>query len=211
VLRNRIKANRGFVPVLAGPGETFGGEGLTPSARYATDALASDVTETLFLSGAQFRAFVRERPPYAIALIAESMAQRSALLEKLHELAACNVEQRVVAGLLRLAEEEAFTLADGRLKLNPANHRILCEMVGATRESISLALSRLVGEGLAERAGADFLVVPPRQLLQRPLPGGDGEVRRTVALESPLSADRFNGRSSKTDEPEQRRPHPPWS
>ncbi|HEY8851342.1 MAG TPA: cyclic nucleotide-binding domain-containing protein, partial [Gemmatimonadaceae bacterium] len=62
VLRNKIKVGRGFVPVIATAGQTFGSEGLSPNSDYVTDASASEETKTLFLSGAQFRAFVRERP-----------------------------------------------------------------------------------------------------------------------------------------------------
>ena len=40
VLRSRVKAGRGYVPGVAGVGETFGAEGLTPRATYATDARA---------------------------------------------------------------------------------------------------------------------------------------------------------------------------
>ncbi|HEY0527549.1 MAG TPA: hypothetical protein VGD02_01875, partial [Gemmatimonadaceae bacterium] len=39
-------------------------------------------------------------------------------------------------------------------------HRLLCEMVGATRESIALALSRLVSAGIAERKGMTFFIEP---------------------------------------------------
>src|SRR5215210_5233122 len=58
VLRNRVKAGRGFVPAMAGSGETFGSEGLARHARYATDARADGETETLHLSSAAFRAYV---------------------------------------------------------------------------------------------------------------------------------------------------------
>src|SRR3954463_11209126 len=53
VLRNKIKVGRGFVPVIATPGQTFGSEGLSPTSHYVTDANASEETKTLFLSGAQ--------------------------------------------------------------------------------------------------------------------------------------------------------------
>src|SRR3954468_385559 len=56
VLRNKIKVGRGFVPVIATTGQTFGSEGLTSNSRYVTDANASEETTTMFLSGAQFRA-----------------------------------------------------------------------------------------------------------------------------------------------------------
>ena len=160
LLRNRIKVGRGFVPVIATVGQTFGGEGLSPDGHYVTDANASEETRTLFLSGAQFRAFVREQPGQALSLLSQTMSERGHLLEKLHELAALNVDQRLMSTLSHLSADRAFTAPDGRLKLENSHHRLLCEMVGATRESIALALSRLVSAGIAEREGMTFLIEP---------------------------------------------------
>jgi CRP-like cAMP-binding protein len=160
VLRNKIKVGRGFVPVIATTGQTFGSEGLSPSSAYVTDANAAEETKTMFLSGAQFRAFVRERPAQTIPLLSQIMSERAYLLEKLHELAALNVDQRLMSTLNHLSSDHSFTTADGRLKLENSHHRLLCEMVGATRESIALALSRLVSAGIAERKGMTFLIEP---------------------------------------------------
>lgn len=160
VLRNKIKVGRGFVPVIATSGQTFGSEGLSPSSSYVTDANASEETKTMFLSGAQFRAFVRERPAQTIPLLSQIMSERAYLLEKLHELAALNVDQRLMSTLTHLSGDHSFTAPDGRLKLENSHHRLLCEMVGATRESIALALSRLVSAGIAERRGMTFLIEP---------------------------------------------------
>jgi len=114
----------------------------------------------MFLSGAQFRALVRERPAQIIPLLSQIMSERAYLLEKLHELAALNVDQRLVSTLTHLSTDRSFTAPDGRLKLENSHHRLLCEMVGATRESIALALSRLVAAGIAERKGMTFLIEP---------------------------------------------------
>jgi CRP/FNR family transcriptional regulator len=160
LLRNRIKVGRGFVPVIATAGQTFGSEGLSPNSHYVTDANASEETRTLFLSGSQFRAFVREQPGQALPLLSQTMSERAHLLEKLHELAALNVDQRLMSTLSHLSADQTFTTADGRLKLENSHHRLLCEMVGATRESIALALSRLVSAGIAERKGMTFLIQP---------------------------------------------------
>src|SRR6478752_1766175 len=160
VLRNKIKVGRGFVPVIATVGQTFGSEGLTPGSTYVTDANASEETKTMFLSGAQFRAFVRERPAQTIPLLSQIMSERAYLLEKLHELAALNVDQRLMSTLTHLSSDRSFTTSDGRLKLENSHHRLLCEMVGATRESIALALTRLVSAGIAERRGMTFLIEP---------------------------------------------------
>ena len=129
-----MKGGRGFVSGMAMPGETFGAEGLAPRGVYVTDAKAADGVETLHLGGEQFRAFLREQPAHAISLIGQIMAERSTLLERLQELASLNVEDRLVSILLRLSEDTGFMVDDTTLRLNPAHHRLLCEMVGATRE-----------------------------------------------------------------------------
>ncbi|HLA13966.1 MAG TPA: Crp/Fnr family transcriptional regulator [Gemmatimonadaceae bacterium] len=160
LLRNRIKVGRGFVPIIATTGQTFGSEGLSANSNYVTDANASEETRTLFLSSEKFRAFVREHPGQALPLMSQTMSERAYLLEKLHELAALNVDQRLMSTLSHLSDDRAFTTPDGRLRLDNSHHRLLCEMVGATRESIALALSRLVSAGIAERDGMTFLIRP---------------------------------------------------
>lgn len=106
LLRNRIKVGRGFVPVIATAGQTFGGEGLSPGSHYVTDANSAEETRTLFLSGAQFRAFVREGPGQALPLLSQTMSERAYLLEKLHELAALALSRLVSAGI---AERKGMT------------------------------------------------------------------------------------------------------
>lgn len=162
VLRNRVRNGRGFVPAIVIPGEIFGIEGLTAAGEYVTDASAAEETETLFLSASQFRAFVRENPGPALHVIGQLMSERAQLLEKLHAMASQNVEQRLLYSLQRLSADRSFLSADGRLRLEVRHHRLLCEMVGATRESIALALGRLVGAGVAERRGMAFLIAPSR-------------------------------------------------
>jgi len=166
VLRSRVKAGRGFVPTLATEGETFGAEGLEITGRYATDARAEEASETLHLSGARFRAFLREQPQHAQLLIGQIMAERSQLLDKLHELATLSVEERLIASMLRLADQSR--LADGApLQLGPTEYRLLCELVGATRESVSLVFNRLVGAGLVDREGATYSVPDVQALSAR--------------------------------------------
>ena len=167
VLRSRVRAGRGFVPWVATPGETFGAEGLSPRGHYATDARADEETETLYISSANLRAFVREQPNRALALIGQIMAERTALLDKLRELTTLSVEQRLVAALRRMASHDSFLRDDGRIELCSSRYRLLCELVGATRESVSLVLGRLTGEGLVERSGSTLYVTPSQRLFER--------------------------------------------
>ena len=147
ILRNRMRSGRGFVPAVVTAGESFGIEGLTPDATYVTDAHSAEDTDTLFLTTAKFREFVREKPTDALKLLGQLLAERARFLERLYELASQNVEQRLVSALNRLSRDRSFLSKDGSLKLEVRHHRLLCEMVGATRESIALALGRLVGRG----------------------------------------------------------------
>jgi len=185
VLRSRVKAGRGFVPGLAGPGETFGGEGLAPGACYATDARAEEESETLHLSGTRFRAFAREQPQHALAVVGQVMHEHALLLEKLRELATLSVEQRLVATLTRLAQHHGFADPGGRVSLDASQYRLLCEMVGATRESVSIVVNRLIADGLAERQGAGFVIASLPELTGRiGLGWRDGEVPMPVGIET---------------------------
>ncbi len=168
ILRSRVRAaGRGFVPGIATPGETVGSEGLMVGARYATDARADEESETLFLSSASFRAVMREQPQQALGLVAQMTAERTALLEKLRELTTLSVEQRLLTTLLRLATNSTFTRDDGYVVHDSAHYRLLCELVGATRESVSLVLARLTGDGLVERQGSTLIIGPATRLAQR--------------------------------------------
>jgi CRP-like cAMP-binding protein len=166
VLRSRVRAGRGFVPWIATRGETFGSEGLQSGGRYVTDARAEDESETLFLSSVRFRAFIREQPHHAITLFSQLMAERAVLLDKLRELTTLSVEQRILATLSRLSHTDIFAGADGRTVLCPQRYRLLCELVGATRESVSLVLARLGAEGLVERQGTTLIIAPLPRVLE---------------------------------------------
>lgn len=157
VVLRTSKGKRRFVPAIAFSGETFGGEGVTPGADYATDAQAAESSETLHVSSGRFRALLREQPTHALALIAQAFAERAALLEQIHQFSASSVEERVVTALLRLYQGRGGNGND-QLVLRAVDHRLLCEMVGATRESITHALARLSAAGVAERDGSSLLL-----------------------------------------------------
>jgi CRP/FNR family transcriptional regulator, cyclic AMP receptor protein len=171
ILRTRVKGGRGFIPAVATTGGTFGGEGLATNAKasatYVTDARADEESETLHLSGHRFREFVREHPPQAFAVLGQVMAEHASLLDKLRELATLSVEQRLVSVLSRMARQKMFMTIDGQLVLDVAQHRVLCELVGATRESVSLVVNKLVADGLAERIDGSIIIPSVSDLLAR--------------------------------------------
>ena len=166
-LRNPVASGRSFVPWVATAGETFGGEGLESDSRYASQARAEEETETLHLSTARFSALMREQPSHALALVRQLMAERTSLLEKFAQYATLTVEQRLVAALVHMARsrEVPAGAADGEPVM--VSRRLLGELVGATRESISLVLGRLSSEGLIQRAGNSLVIADVDGLVAR--------------------------------------------
>jgi CRP-like cAMP-binding protein len=127
---------------------------------------------------------------HAMAVVSQVMAERTCLLEKLRELTTLSVEQRLVTTLRRMATHDTFVRDDGRIELGSARYRLLCELVGATRESVSLVLGRLTGEGLVERSGNTLFITPSASLFERldladdapPLADGLADAGETRAL-----------------------------
>jgi CRP/FNR family cyclic AMP-dependent transcriptional regulator len=167
VLRNQVGAGRSFVPWVATPGETFGGEGLEGSSVYASQARAEEESETLHLSSARFSAMLREQPATALILLRQIMAERTALLVKFGQHAMLTVEQRLIASLVRLAQSHD-TRSGAAVPAVP--RRLLGELVGATRESISLVLGRLCAEGLVRREGGGLFISDLDKLVMRLAP-----------------------------------------
>lgn len=167
VLRNQLGSGRSFVPWVATPGETFGGEGLEGSAMYASQARAEEESDTLHLSAARFSAMLREQPGTALILLRQMMSERTALLVKFGQHAMLTVEQRLIASLIRLAQSHD----PGTGAVPPVPRRLLGELVGATRESISLVLGRLCAEGLVRREGGGLFISDLGRLAEKLAPG----------------------------------------
>lgn len=167
VLRNQVGAGRSFVPWVATVGETFGGEGLEGSAVYASQARAEEESETLHLSTARFSSMLREQPASALLLLRQIMAERTALLVKFGQHAMLTVEQRLIASLVRLAQSQDVRHGG---EAPPVPRRLLGELVGATRESISLVLGRLCAEGLVRREGGGLYISDLERLVAKLAP-----------------------------------------
>jgi hypothetical protein len=82
-----------------------------------------------------------------------------------------------------MARDETFEREDGRIVLCPARYRLLCELVGATRESVSLVLGRLIHGGLVERRGQMLLVSSAEQLADRLDSGSEAEIPISATAE----------------------------
>ncbi len=163
VLRTQMSSGRCFVPWVANEGATFGGEGLEARGRYATSARAEEQSETLHLGSGRFGALLREQPAHVSALIRQVMAERTELLDRVAQQATLTVEQRLITALLRLTRSRER--GSGTAPVIP--RRLLGELVGATRESISLVLGKLTAETLVRRTGNGLVVTDLNRLASK--------------------------------------------
>ena len=72
-----------------------------------------------------------------------------------------------MAALVRMARQQMFADDHGGVSLDAGQYRVLCELVGATRESVSLVVNRLVSEGLVARRDGGIAIAPVSELLAR--------------------------------------------
>jgi CRP-like cAMP-binding protein len=68
------------------------------------------------------------------------------------------LEERVLLGLWHVANRWGRVTADGVAIPFPLTHRVIAELVGATRPSVSSAISRLARQGLAKQARGGWLL-----------------------------------------------------
>jgi CRP/FNR family cyclic AMP-dependent transcriptional regulator len=176
VLRSRVSTGRTVVPWVATTGETFGAEGLQPGGHYASHARADEESETLHISGSSFSALMREQPSLALMLVRQLMAERTELIEKFGQHISLTVEQRLIVTLLRMTQRGSDSKSDADAPQTVVPRRLLGELVGATRESISLVLGRLSAADLIRREGSGLVVMDAQRLALRLEHSGHGGI-----------------------------------
>lgn len=109
------------------------------------------VEETLIcsLTKNQFENFLLKRPMLAIKLL-QVLSKRLQEQEELLEIIALgNLKDQVLFLLIKLADQFGIAAEDGMIKIDmPLTHQELANMLGATRESVTIVLNDLVKENI---------------------------------------------------------------
>ncbi|MFC4767482.1 Crp/Fnr family transcriptional regulator [Effusibacillus consociatus] len=107
--------------------------------------------ETLLcsLTKEEFESFLTQRPQLALKLLkvlSERLLEREAMLE---QLALGGIRDRVLHLLVKLADQFGVEKADGFSKIDLVlSHQELANMIGASRESVTVVLNELVKQDL---------------------------------------------------------------
>ncbi|WP_031496700.1 Crp/Fnr family transcriptional regulator [Bryobacter aggregatus] len=129
------------------PGNSLEESSVFDGGRYSVTALAIEDCTLLRLDGPSFFRFCLQHPDVAIKVI-RVLAQRLKTLKRLVEdLSFATVRDRLIAHLLRLAQDAGKLCAEGILIELQENQEELAARLGTVRELISRNLGRLHGAG----------------------------------------------------------------
>jgi len=155
-----------------GAGSAIGVLAAIDGAARSADVITLEETLVASMSEGLFHQILREVPTTAHWMRKSLVGMVRELSDRVFEVSALGVQNRVHAELLRLAREAG--VADNRARLDPMpTHVDIAARVSTYREQVTREISAMVKEGLVERVG-HALVLPDVERLERIV----AEVRR---------------------------------
>lgn len=150
-----------------GPGEHFGELALIDGKPRMADAITETSCELLMLEQADFIRCIEASPRIALSVmasLADRLRQDASHLTSRQQL---DVLGRVSEALLDLAAAHGVEEPSGGRRITaPVTRKQLAEQIGATRESVSRALSSLKASGAIATSGRQLIVLDEKPLRQ---------------------------------------------
>jgi CRP/FNR family transcriptional regulator, cyclic AMP receptor protein len=153
---------------IEGPGGSVAELPVFDGGNYPASAIAIEDTVLLFVSKQDFHALCIAHPEVALKVLRVVGARLRKLVGIIEELSFTTVRHRLSAYLLRLAQKEGKTVAQGVEVTLPSNNQELAAQIGTVRELVSRNLSRLQAEGVLKIDGRS-LVIRDRKALEADL------------------------------------------
>ncbi len=139
-------------------GEGFGEMSLLDGRARSASCTALEPTVCLVLSRPQLAGHLSLFPATAISMLGEMARRLRRADESITQLALCDVNERLVHKLVRIAQDEGVDIAEGRLVRKRPTQQDLASMIGSCRETISRAYGQLVRDGLLLSRGRSVVV-----------------------------------------------------
>ncbi|MFN2527312.1 MAG: Crp/Fnr family transcriptional regulator [Candidatus Baltobacteraceae bacterium] len=138
-----LTGNREIAIAVLGPGDIFGEEALFGQMNRTT--VATCIEESFICTSRADKLFelVATRPEFALNLARYSSRRHGEALSAIEDIASLSVGQRLVKLLERLASEFGIAGPSGVQIDVRLTHADLAALVGSTRETVSLELSKL--------------------------------------------------------------------
>lgn len=143
--------------------DIFGEMSLFDGRSRSANVVALEPSTTLLLSRDDLLRHVSAHPQTALNLLGEMSRRLRRADESIAELALCDVEERLIRHLIRMAREDATEQADGLLIRRRPTQQDLANMVGSCRETVSRTFNSLARRGLIVPRGRSLILT--RRLL----------------------------------------------
>ena len=139
-----------FIVAFFAPAEMFGEVAVFEGKPYPASAQAVAKARVLGIEGEQFLSFLASRPAVALKIIAVLGARLRDAHDRLRDLAAERVEQRLAKLLLMLSSKLGSSL--------PFTRQEIADMAGTTTETTIRVMSRLQKDGIV-RSGRGRIII----------------------------------------------------
>jgi CRP/FNR family transcriptional regulator len=137
---------------LLRPGEAFGFLGLLERQQWPHVATALEACELWRFPAREFRRLCRHHPAFTLE-VARSLSGKAILFSaKIESLLFKSVRTRLAESLATLAQRFGKPEDRGWRVEIPLTQQTLADLIGASRQHVSSALSRLAAEGLIRRS-----------------------------------------------------------
>ena len=147
----KMVSGRELTLVVVEPGTVFGEMSLTAQRLHGAYAQATEHSEVSIISNADLSELLLKYPEVGLRMI-DMLGEHLRLQEsRMADIALKDVHARLASLILRLIESEGVRATDGRISIpTHYTHQQLGSMIGANREAVTNAFSRLQDEGVVE-------------------------------------------------------------
>jgi len=168
VISNSFDGAACIVTRIVGPNGLFGEAALISAPDPAESAVVLDQAKLMTWSRAEIEMQIARDPRLGMALMGHFVRRCAELNARLEGLAFRKTPERVMLGLLQLAETLG-TPAPGGLRLAPLTHQTIAEYVGTSREIVTSHMSEFRRAGMLHysRKYIDVNVSLMREMLRR--------------------------------------------
>jgi CRP-like cAMP-binding protein len=143
----------------------------TPDPEHSVhqwSGMATAETDILAFRGQQLRELVEKIPTFAVAIVEALEFKGKCLSSLVQMLGTRSVAERLAMLLYNLAELHGVPENGGIGIGYPFTHEVLAQMVGASRQWVTMTLDRFERQGLVRTGKCHTLIFRPKQLLKSP-------------------------------------------
>lgn len=148
------------------PGELFGELAVIEPGDREEYAEACQDSDVILIPADELRRLMDEKQEFSLGITKLIGLHRRRLERRLKHLLFRSNRERLVHALLDLAEQYGYS-ENGRIRLRiRLSHQDLANMIGSTREAVTLALGELQAEGILEVGRRLIVLTAPDRLAQ---------------------------------------------